>query len=480
MENATLIWLRHSLRLRDNPALVDAAEHGAVVPIFVWAPDEEGDWPPGAAAQWWLHQALQDLSEQLRERGSRLILRTGPTLEALREAARTSGAGRVVWNRRYEPNLAARDTAVREALEEEGIETQAFESQILHDPDAVETTSGGPYHVFTPFWKKVRKESLLRTGAPLDVPDLPSPETWPSSEPLDALGLASGTNGEADRSGSLHASWTPTVAGAHDRLDYTLQQVIGDYDTTRDRPDEDGTSQLSPFLHHGHLSPRQVWHKVKTWADATGRHDDARPLLRQVVFREFAYHWLHHYPDTPTETYRDKFHDFPWRDAAAALDRWKEGRTGYPIVDAGMRQLLETGWMHNRVRMIVASFLTKDLMIHWRHGARWFWNRLVDADLASNTFNWQWTAGCGADAQPFFRIFNPVSQSERHDPSGDYIRRYVPELEPLPDDVLHAPWQASDARLEALGVTFGTDYPRPMVDHAEAREQALAAYETVK
>jgi deoxyribodipyrimidine photo-lyase len=270
------------------------------------------------------------------------------------------------------------------------------------------------------------------------------------------------------------------VGGAHDRLDYTLEHVVADYDTTRDRPDKDGTARLSPFLHHGHLSPRQVWHRVETWADDTGRYDDARPLLRQVVFREFAFHWLYHYPDTPTETYRDKFRDFPWRDDPEALERWKRGQTGYPIVDAGMRQLYETGWMHNRVRMIVASFLTKDLMLHWRHGARWFWDTLVDADLAANTFNWQWTAGCGADAQPFFRVFNPISQSERHDPNGDYIRRFVPELADLPDDALHAPWQESDARIGAFGVTLGETYPRPIVDHSEAREDALAAYETVK
>jgi deoxyribodipyrimidine photo-lyase len=477
MPTTTLVWLRHGLRLRDHPALVDAAEHGAVVPIFVWAPEEEGDWPPGPAAQWWLRHALRDLSERLRERGSRLILRTGPTLDALADAAETAGADRVVWTRRYEPPLAARDAAVREALGERGLDTEVVESQLLHDPDAVETTSGGPYHVFTPFWKKVRTENLLRTGPPLPVPDLPAPTTWPSSEPLEALGLGGGDGAPAP---GLSEAWTPTLDGAHNRLEYTLERVVGDYDTTRDRPDQDGTTRLSPYLHHGHLSPRQVWHRVRTWADDTGRLDDARPLLRQVVFREFAYHWLYHYPDTPTETYRDKFRDFPWRDDAEALARWRQGQTGYPIVDAGMRQLAETGWMHNRVRMIVASFLTKDLMVHWRHGARWFWDRLVDADLASNTFNWQWTAGCGADAQPFFRIFNPVSQSERHDPAGAYIRRYVPELADLPDDVLHAPWRTSEARLEALGVTLGTDYPRPMVDHAEAREDALAAYETVK
>lgn len=480
MKNASIVWLRHSLRLRDHPALADAAEQGAVVPVFVWAPDEEGNWPPGGAAQWWLHHALQDLDAHLRDRGSRLILRTGPTLDALRDLIDTTGATRVVWNRRYEPTLAARDADVRDALNAQGIETETFDSQILHDPTAVETTSGGPYHVFTPFWKKVRKESLLDTRSPLAIPELPSPETWPSSEPLEALDLLPEARGGPDWADGLRAAWTPTIDGAHERLDYTLANVLGDYDTARDRPDNDGTARLSPYLHHGQLSPRQVWHTVAQWANDTGHTDDARPFLRQIVFREFAHHWLYHYPDTPTETYRDKFRDFPWRNDAEALSRWKRGKTGYPIVDAGMRQLYETGWMHNRVRMIVASFLTKDLMLHWRHGAAWFWDTLVDADLAANTFNWQWTAGCGADAQPFFRIFNPVSQSERHDPNVEYIRRFVPELTDLPDDALHAPWEESDARLRAFGVTLGETYPQPIVDHGEAREEALAAYETVK
>ena len=480
MKTASLVWLRHALRLRDHPALVHAAERGGVIPVFVWAPEEEAPWPPGGASCWWLHHALTDLDERLRQRGSRLIFRTGPTAETLRAVAEEVGADRVVWNRRYEPNLAQRDARVRDALHEAGLETHVAESQLLHDPDGVETTSGGPYHVFTPFWKKVRKENLLDTGPPLDIPDLTAPDAWPSSELLAALELLPEAQDGVDWAGGLRDTWTPTVDGAHERLQYTLDSVLGDYDTARDRPDVDGTARLSPYLHHGQISPRQVWHTIVSWADDTGRHDDARPLLRQVVFREFSYHWCHHYPDTPNETYRDKFTDFPWRDDPEALSRWKRGESGYPIVDAGMRQLYETGWMHNRVRMLVASFLTKDLMLHWRHGAEWFWDTLVDADLAANTFNWQWTAGCGADAQPFFRIFNQISQSERYDPDGTYIRRYVPELADLPDEVLHAPWQTSEARLEALGVTLGTDYPRPMVDHGEAREEALAAYETVK
>ena len=476
----TVVWFRHSLRLRDNPALVDAAEKGPVVPVFVWAPDEEGKWAPGGAACWWLHEALTDLGEQLSARGSQLVLRTGPTTDALREVAEATGADRVVWNRRYEPNLAGRDDDVRRDLEERGVRVDVFGGQILHDPEAVETTSGGPYHVFTPFWKKVRGENLLRTGVPLDAPDLEPPDEWPSSQPLDALGLTPEAQAGVDWAGGLRDTWTPTEDGAHERLAYTLEHVLGPYEDERNRPDLDGTSRLSPYLHHGQISPRQVWFEVEQWAAERNRHEDARPFLREIVFREFSYHWVHHYPNTPDETYRDNFRDFPWRHDENRLERWKRGETGYPIVDAGMRQLYETGWMHNRVRMIVASFLTKDLMQHWHAGARWFWDTLVDADLASNTFNWQWTAGCGADAQPFFRVFNPVSQAERYDPQGDYIRRYVPELRDVADDAIHAPWTAAPMLLSEAGVTLGETYPAPIVDHQEARDDALAAYNTIK
>jgi deoxyribodipyrimidine photo-lyase len=481
MPQTTLVWFRHSLRLADNPALHAAAEHGAVVPVFVWAPDEEGDWPPGQGHRWWLHRSLGALDDRLRARDSRLVLRTGPTEEALMDLVDATGADAVYWNRRYEPPLMARDRTVRTALKEQGVETRTYESQILHDPDGVETTSGGSYHVYTPFWNKVTGEDLLRVGTPLDAPALgPSkaPDRWPESTPLEALGLEpDATNGTG---AGREATWTPGEAAAHDRLETVLDRIVADYEDMRDRPDRDGTSRLSPRLHHGELSPRQVWHAVSDWAERHDAHEAAEPYLQEIVWREFSYHMLYHYPNTPTETYKDKFKDFGWRDHDEAFDRWKKGQTGYPIVDAGMRQLTEIGWMHNRVRMIVGSFLTKDLLVWWQRGARWFWKHLVDGDLASNTMGWQWSAGSGADAQPFFRIFNPVSQGERHDPDGAYVRRYVPELADLPAEHIHQPWNAPDDVLEAAGVTLGETYPRPIVDHSEARDQAMAEYDKVR
>lgn len=479
----TLVWFRHDLRLADHRALSVAAERGAVVPVFIWAPGEEAPWPPGGAQCWWLHHALQSLDADLRARGSRLILHAGDTLEQLRDLIQTTGADAVFWQRRYEPHLAARDAEITDALHEDGIETEAFEGQLLHDPDGVETTSGGPYHVYTPFWKKVTGNELLDTMPPLPAPDLgPSkaPQSWPESTPLEALNLLPEARDGVDWAGGLRAAWTPTEAAAHERLQHTLDHVIADYATTRNRPDLDGTSRLSPYLHHGALSPKQVWDAASSWADEHDAHDDADPFLQELVWREFSYHMLYHYPNTPSENYRDKFDDFRWQDNAAWLDRWQRGQTGYPIVDAGMRQLYETGWMHNRVRMIVASFLTKDLLIGWWHGARWFWDTLVDGNLASNTMGWQWSAGSGADAQPFFRIFNPISQGKRHDPNGTYVRRWIPELADVPTDHIHQPWNAPDHVLSEASVTLGDTYPAPIVDHSEMRDQAMAAYNAIR
>ncbi|NBB73426.1 MAG: deoxyribodipyrimidine photo-lyase, partial [Bacteroidetes bacterium] len=321
-------------------------------------------------------------------------------------------------------------------------EANAFESQILHDPDDVQTTSGGSYHVYTPFWKKLMKRGL-DPGPPLPAPDLGpehAPADWPDSLALDDLALRPAARDGVDWADGLHDAWTPGEAAAHERLQYVLDHVIAPYDA----------------------------------------HDAAEPFLQELVWREFSYHMLHHYPNTPTENYKDKFDGFGWEENPDWLDRWQRGQTGYPIVDAGMRQLYETGWMHNRVRMIVGSFLTKDLMIGWWHGADWFWDTLVDGNLASNTMGWQWSAGSGADAQPFFRIFNPVSQGERHDPNGDYVRRWVPELADLPTEHLHAPWDAPDRVLRKAGITLGETYPAPIVDHSEMRDVALAAYDAVR
>ena len=483
MPNVSLVWLRHDLRLRDNPALHTAAQQGAVVPVFVWDPDGEAPWQPGSGHRWWLYKSLQSLQSDLEAAGSRLIMREGPAEQALLDCAEAVGATHLHWNRRYEPTLAAQAQTVADALQSKGCTPVSHETQLLHDPEGVETTSGGPYHVYTPFWKKVTGHDLLRTDAPpLGAPDLSgtAPATWPDSTSVDALRLPPKHHDGPDWTGGLSEAWTPGEAAAHERLQYTLNHVIADYETARDRPDHDGTSRLSPYLHHGEISPLQVWHAVTDWADANDAHEEAEPYLQELVWREFAYHMVHHYPTIPDETYRDKFKGFAWTDDEEALQRWQQGQTGYPIVDAGMRQLRETGWMHNRVRMIVGSFLTKDLLIHWYHGERWFWKHLVDGNLANNSMGWQWSAGSGADAQPFFRIFNPVSQGERHDPNGDYVRRWVPELRDLPTSDLHAPWEASARTLRNAGITLGDTYPEPIVDHSEARDAAMDAYDEVR
>jgi deoxyribodipyrimidine photo-lyase len=350
---------------------------------------------------------------------------------------------------------------------------QVFPSRLLHDPRAVKTKGGRPFQVFSAFWKRLQDE--LNVGADSGRPRLGSgraPAAWPEGPDLEQLGLHprhAWTEG-------LAAGWRVGEAAAHRRLRRFIAELLRDYPAARDLPEHDGSSRLSPHLHHGELSPRQVWNAVVAQVGSTVGRTAADAYLREIGWREFAYHLLYHNPETPTQPLREKFAAFPWRRSRVALEAWQQGRTGYPLVDAGMRQLWRTGWMHNRVRMVVASFLTKDLLIPWQEGARWFWDTLVDADLASNTLGWQWTAGCGADAQPFFRIFNPVSQSRKFDPEGSYIRRWVPELAGLPAEWIHWPAGAPEELLRAAGVRLGENYPGPMIDHADARDRALEAY----
>ena len=467
-----LVWFRNDLRLEDHPALHHAAAHGdVVVPVFIWSPGEEGAWAPGAAQQSWLRLSLQALGAQLQARGARLILRRGPAMATLRDLIAETSADALYWNRRHTPALQARDAAIAELFETTGIATHVFEAYLLHDPASLRTTSGGPYHVFTPFWNRLRRD--LQVPYPFDVPSLAarSPAGWPATEPLDALGLARGVPS---------AGCPPGTDGARERLERFLDEGLEPYAHHRDFPGRDGTSGLSPYLHHGEISPRQLWHAVASRAYATSAARPAEAFLRQLAWREFSYHLLHHYPASPAEPLRDTYRSFPWRTDDEALERWRQGRTGYPFIDAGMRQLRASGWMHNRARMAAASFLTKHLLLPWQEGARWFWETLVDADLACNTTGWQWTAGCGADAQPFFRIFNPTTQGTRFDPDGTYVRRWVPELRRLPDRYLHRPWKAPRRTLDAAGIVLGRDYPAPMVDHDEARHRALAAYRTLR
>ncbi|MDR3509598.1 MAG: deoxyribodipyrimidine photo-lyase [Caulobacteraceae bacterium] len=471
-----LVWFRQDLRLADNPALVAAVASGLpVVPAFVLA-EGDGSRPWGGASRWWLDKSLRSLGASLGDLGSRLVLRRGdPTLQIL-SLARQVGAAKVFWNRIYDAPGIARDTALKSALREDGIEVQSFNAGLLDEPWTVKTGVGGDFKVFTPYWRAAR--ALLKGVKPQAAPNaLVSPVAWPESEDLDAWGLHPRA---PDWSGGFEA-WRPGEGGAETRVDHFLETGLDGYGVRRDLPGGEAFSRLSPHLHWGEIGPRQVWRQSHAYVE--NRPDLASDLgkfLSELGWREFNHHLLFHNPTLPTENFRRNFDRFPWRNDPAGLEAWRRGRTGYPIVDAGMRELWATGFMHNRVRMVVASFLIKHLLIDWREGEAWFWDTLLDADLANNVANWQWSAGCGADAAPFFRIFNPVTQGEKFDGEGVYVRRWVPELARLPNAVLHSPWMASEPVLDRAGVRLGLDYPRPIVDHAMARQQALEAFKGLK
>jgi deoxyribodipyrimidine photo-lyase len=439
-----LLWFRQDLRLSDNPALAAALTRGgAVIPVFIWAPDEEGAWPPGAASRWWLHQSLTVLSSALEARGSRLIVRRGPSTRTLEVLAAETGAGAVFWNRRYEPAAVARDAAVETGLRTRGLAAETFNGSLLHEPSTILNSSGQPYRVFTPFWRACMKVAPPMVSPP--VSQIPAPRKWPHSLPLPELKLEP----PIDWPAAFREVWQPGEEGARAKLRRFRKPALAKYAVNRERPNLAGTSRLSPHLHFGEISPGEVWRAV-----VARMRDNPKPCeayLRQLAWREFAYHLLYHFPETAQQPLRPEFARFPWRRRPNYFDAWKRGKTGYPLVDAGMRELWHTGWMHNRVRMVAASFLVKHLLISWQEGAKWFWDTLVDADLANNTLGWQWVAGSGADAAPYFRVFNPALQADKFDPDGEYVKQWIPEIE-------------SDA------------YPGPIVDHAEARASALLAW----
>jgi deoxyribodipyrimidine photo-lyase len=477
--SGAIVWFRLDLRLEDHPALVEAIRGGGpVYPLYIWSPEEEKPWAPGAASRWWLHQSLRALAHDLEKKGSRLLIRRGPALETLRAVARETGAGAVFWSRRYEPAAIRRDALIKDALVADGWSVRSFNSALCFEPWTIENKQGRPFQVFTPFWN----HCLARPEPPEPAPApsrIPAPARWPTSVDLDALELEP----RIDWAGGLRAAWTPGERGARKRLAEFLDEALAGYEQRRDIPATPGTSRLSPHLHFGEISPRAIWHEVQQQAgldSAAGLVRGAECHLRELGWREFAHHLLYHFPRTPGQPLRPEFAGFPWRRDSRALNAWQKGRTGYPIVDAGMRELWATGWMHNRVRMIVASFLVKHLLLPWPEGARWFWDTLVDADLANNTLGWQWSAGCGADAAPYFRIFNPVLQGERFDPQGTYVRRWVPELARLPDAYIHKPWLVAPLTAAGAGVGLGRDYPRPLVEHARARARALEALQHVR
>lgn len=461
MTPPVVVWFRNDLRLADHPALSAAAVTGAPI-VALYVLDELTD-PLGGASRWWLHHALQALAENLRSRGLSLILRRGGAAEELPRIVAETGATAVYWNRRYDARGGATDALVEKQLRLAGVMVHSFASELLAEPSQLTTEAGTPFKVFTPFWN-----ALQRRGAPAQP--LPSPkslrscaETLPS-DPLAAWKL---TPTSPDWAGGLRKMWTPGERAGLKRLTNFVDDTVAAYVRDRDRPGVDGTSGLSAFLRFGEVSPRQVWHVAAAVEPGPGR--DA--FLRQLGWREFSHHLLHHFPALLEQPFRREFTRFPWASDPHGLKAWQRGRTGYPVVDAGMRQLWTTGWMHNRVRMITASFLTKHLRLPWQTGAAWFLDTLVDADPANNAANWQWVAGCGTDTAPYFRIMNPVLQGQKFDPEGVYVRTWVPELEHVPDEHVHEPW---------LAPRPPADYAARIVDHGAARTAALAAYRSVR
>ena len=477
-----ILWLRRDLRLDDNPALQAAVQEcKELIPLYICNSAEETTWAPGAASRWWLHHSLGALDDELRKHGSRLVIRQGESLAVLQQIVKEEGITHLFWNRLYEPATIERDRQIKATLSESGIRCNSFNGSLLFEPWEIQTGQKTPYKVFTAFWKACLKTGLPRLerqSAPSPLPPVPA---GLDSGSLDALQLLPSIPWDS----GFHASWKPGTASALQQLDEFIEKAVGNYNSDRDLPGYQGTSRLSPHLHFGEISPLQVLESVRnmTGFEESMASTGENVYVKQLGWRDFAHHLLFHFPQTAETPLDTRFSHYPWHwkeDAAELLSAWQQGRTGFPIVDAGMRELWHTGWMHNRVRMIVASLLTKNLGIHWLEGARWFWDTLVDADLANNSMGWQWTAGCGADAAPFFRIFNPVSQSERFDPQGVYIRKWLPELSKLPDKALHAPWMQKPELLDQAGIRLGDDYPFPVVDLKETRQRALDQWSRIK
>ena len=461
-----IVWFRRDLRLADNPALNYAVNSGAPV-LAVYIDETEAGRTPGAATKWWLHYSLQNLSSDLHKLGGRLILRRGEPRAVLPEMAERSETTEIVWNRRYTLAERTLDAEIKREFGDRGIDVKSFNGALLTEPWEVKTGGGSYYKVFTPYWRAAQDH--LDRSSPLPAPA----NIRGFDEDVDSLSL-SDLNllpTKPDWGAKMKPYWTPGESGAHDALEDFLSGPVTSYAQDRDRPDKpNGTSRLSPHLAFGEISPRQI---RAACADAEG---DIQKFMSEVGWREFSYQLLYYNPDLASENFRSDFDSFGWRNDPDWRTAWRKGETGYPFVDAGMRELWATGYMHNRVRMVTASFLIKHLLQDWRHGEKWFWDTLVDADPANNAASWQWVAGSGADASPYFRIFNPMTQGEKFDPSGEYVRRWVPEIAALPDKYIHRPWEAPEDVLETADIRLGETYPSPIVDHKIARERALSAY----
>ncbi len=469
MSNA-IVWFRQDLRLCDNSAFAAACrQHDFVIPVYIL---DEITIPLGGAQRWWLHHSLASLDNGLKKIGLNLCLRKGPPLEMLEQLVRDNRIDAIYWTRCYEPAVIERDTLIKNSFQACGVSVVSANGSLLHEPWEIVNTTGQFFKVFTPYWRAclkrmgiTREQVISRSPKSLDV----------NSESLDSWKLLPTQPNWAEPFGQY---WQPGEVGAGIKLVDFIDFNLKGYSSTRDVPARNTTSKLSPHLHFGEISPWQIWRAIESVKlDKNCDLKSIERFLTEIGWREFSYHLLYHVPTLANRNFKSNFDTFPWQNDAIFLKRWQEGKTGYPIVDAGMRELWHTGYMHNRVRMIVASFLTKDLLIDWRLGASWFLETLVDADLASNSASWQWVAGCGADAAPYFRIFNPVLQGEKFDPDGDYIKQWVPELKSVDVRWIHKPWMA---RQDQLGLCVGKDYPEPIIDHLDARKTALLHYKLLE
>lgn len=478
-----LVWLRQDLRLRDNPALYDACNNGAVIPVYILDDTNSGDWAMGGASRWWLHHSLQALSASL---GDRLLVLKGDPLTLIPRLVKTLKVDDVYWNRCYEPWRINRDSLLKKQLNDNGTVVYSSNGSLLWEPWRILKDDQTPYRVFTPFYRR----GCLKAEPPAQP--LPAPRQLKQAV-VDATthgDWLSGRSGQAgiDQLGllptipwdrTMTATWQIGESAAWQRLQQFLDTGLDGYKDGRNFPARPKVSRLSPYLHFGEISPRQVWHEAQSAGAAGGLENDLDTFLSEIGWREFSYSLLYHNPELPRKAIQKRFNDFPWQTNTERLRAWQQGRTGMPLVDAGMRELWQTGYMHNRVRMVVGSYLVKNLLLHWHEGEDWFWDCLVDADLPNNSASWQWIAGCGADAAPYFRVFNPVLQSRKFDKDGDYLRQYLPELASLPDKHIHAPFEAPADVLRSAGVSLGENYPNPVVDLKASREAALAAFKSL-
>ena len=469
-----IVWFRLDLRRKDNPALFHAYEQGVpIIPLYILDEEEDNsDHPMGAASRVWLHHSLKALDESL---SGNLILKKGNASEIIKALAQDTHASAVYWNRCYEPWRIARDKDLKNDLQDIDIAAKSFNGSLMFEPWETLKDDGTPYRVFTPFYKKACIARHDEPDSPLEAPDRLTYFSDIASDTIDSFDLLPAINWDKD----MLDGWDTGEDGAQKRLDEFLDDGLKGYKEGRNNPAQNNVSRLSPHLHFGEISPRDIWHRSAQIKIAENIEKDGDHFHSELGWREFSYSLLYNFPTLPSENFQDKFDNFPWRDAPDDLKRWQKGQTGYPIVDAGMRELWQTGYMHNRIRMVVGSFLVKHLMIHWHHGEQWFWDTLFDADLANNSASWQWIAGSGADAAPYFRIFNPITQGTKFDANGEYTRKYVPELKDMPKKYLYEPWEAPQDILHQADVVLGETYPKPIIEHKKARERALEAFSSL-